>query len=91
MSLDNSNLAHNLRKYATLLLSICKESCPVVANASHSIRIPDEMLLPENDIFDLCKHVFTNFEQTSDIASDNMVSKAVLTPTDANVTRSINL
>ena len=86
MSLDNSTLAQNLQQFATFLLSVGNGSYPVVPNASDSICIPDEMLLPGNDISDLCRHVFNDFEQTSDIAPDNLVSKAILTPTNANVT-----
>lgn len=49
------------------------------------------MLLPGNSISDLCKHVYNDFEQAVDVEPENLVSRAILTPTNTNVAEVNNL
>lgn len=84
-SQDNLELAQTLEDFAHFLLSVGNGSFPVHPQTPNSIRLPDQMLLAGHAVHDLCHHVYNDFRNEVDVAPASLVSKAVLTPTNAFV------
>ena len=84
-SLHNLELAQVLQGFAQFLLDVGSGAFPVHSNTPNSIRLPDEMLLPGQTVSDLCYYIYNNFRNESDFTPETLVSKAILTPTNAFV------
>ncbi|KAG2191246.1 hypothetical protein INT47_012402 [Mucor saturninus] len=84
-SVHSFESAQELQEFSSFLLSIGKGIYPVHPNTNNIIQIPDQMVLPESSIDHLCSHVYNNFENASDVASSSLMSRAILTPTNAFV------
>lgn len=83
---NDPELASTLENFSRYLLAIGDGTAATV-NGTECIRVPDEMILSSNGNFEaFMEPIFNSFRTPYDIEPETLVSKAILTPKNNDVT-----